>query len=62
MHAAALCCVSLVSDFALLRHFSTKKLKPLQNKKGQEKFPDAHFSVSFSQLPAIKKLCTLNFF
>ena len=31
-----------------------KKLKPFQNKKGQ-KNPGALFSVSFSQLPAVKK-------
>ena len=30
-------------------------LKPLQNKKGQKKIPDAQFSVPFSQLPAVKK-------
>ena len=31
-------------------------LKPLQNKKGQKKIPGAPFSVSFSQLPAVKKI------
>ena len=30
-------------------------LKSSQNKKGQKKFPGAEFSVSFSQLPAVKK-------
>ena len=30
-------------------------VKPLQNKKGQKHFPGAQFSVSFSQLPAVKK-------
>ena len=30
-------------------------LKPLQNKKGQQNFPGAQLSVSFSQLPAVKK-------
>ena len=30
-------------------------LKPLQNKKGKKKIPGAQFSVSFSQLPAVKK-------
>ena len=30
-------------------------LKPFENKKGQKKFPGALFSVSFSQLPAVKK-------
>ena len=30
-------------------------LKPLQNKKGQKNYPGAEFSVSFSQLPAVKK-------
>ena len=32
-----------------------QELKPPQNKKGQKKFPGAQFSVSFSQLPAVKK-------
>jgi hypothetical protein len=30
-------------------------LKPLQNKKSQKKIPGAQFSLSFSQLPAVKK-------
>jgi hypothetical protein len=30
-------------------------VKPFQNKKGQKKCPGAQFSVSFSQLPALKK-------
>jgi hypothetical protein len=32
-----------------------QELKPPQNKKGHKKFPGAQFSVSFSQLPAVKK-------
>ena len=34
---------------------TAKKLKQLQNKKGQKKFPGALFSVSFSQLLAVEK-------
>ena len=36
--------------------FSLQNLrKQFQNKKGQKKIPGAQFSVSFSQLPAVKK-------
>ena len=41
-------CPNVIIDFFAF-------LKPLQNKKGQKKIPGAQFSVSFSQLPAVKK-------
>ena len=35
--------------------FDHRLLKPFKNKKGQKKFPGAPFSMSFSELLAVKK-------